>query len=101
MKKIRFVLLFAAVAGALGLSAFTSAKKASLVDYHYTLSSTADADILNGANYASGAGSSCNGGTAMPCTVEFDNVTYPTVQDWLNAEVSKTNVINDATSRKH
>lgn len=101
MKKIRVILLFAAVSGALGVSAFTTVKKASTVDYHYTSNSTAEADILAGANYASGAASSCNGGSAMPCTVEFDDATYPTVQDWLNAEGSKANVINAAKTKKH
>jgi len=101
MKKFRMTLPVMALLVAVSASAFTTIKKPALVDYFYNSSSTAPADILTAAKYSPGTSGSCNGGTAMPCNIEFDNSVYPTVQAWLTHEGTASKVIADATATKH
>lgn len=101
MKKIRMTMPALALVVAVSASAFTTAKKASRVNYFYNSSSTASADILSASKYASGTSSSCNGGTAMPCNVHFDNTQYANLQAWLTAQGSAPNVIANADDTKH
>ena len=96
MKKLRLVFSLAAVCLALSVSSFTTTRKTTVMA-HYT--GTDDSHILNHLFYASGAQSGCNTTGSLPCTIEYDN--SQTLQQYLDAEVTKEQVIADALTTRN